>query len=32
MKNELIPFEGTNIRRLYDEESETWYFSIIHII
>ena len=32
MKNEIIPFEETNIRRLYDEESETWYFSIVDII
>jgi DNA-damage-inducible protein D len=32
MKNELIIFEGTNIRRLYDEKTETWYFSIVDIL
>ncbi len=32
MKNHLIPFENYKIRRLYDEASETWYFSIVDII
>src|SRR5271154_4932002 len=32
MKNDLIPFEDYNIRRLYDEATETWYFSIVDII
>lgn len=32
MKNDLIIFEDYKIRRLYDEETETWYFSIVDII
>lgn len=32
MKNDLIVFEDYKIRRLYDEETETWYFSLIDII
>lgn len=32
MKNDLIPFEDYRIRRLYDEATETWYFSIVDII
>ena len=32
MKNDLILFEDYKIRRLYDEETETWYFSVIDII
>jgi len=32
MKNDLIPFEDYKIRRLYDEATETWYFSIVDII
>ena len=32
MKNDLIIFEDYKIRRLYDEETETWYFSLIDII
>ena len=32
MKNDLAIFEEFKIRRLYDEESETWYFSVIDII
>ena len=32
MRNELAIFEEFKIRRLYDEESETWYFSVIDII
>ena len=32
MNHSTIPFEGHNIRRIYDEESETWFFSIVDII
>ena len=32
MKNKLAIFEDYKIRRVYDEESETWYFSVIDII
>lgn len=32
MKNDLIPFEDYKIRLLYDEATETWYFSIVDII
>lgn len=32
MKNDLILFEDYKIRRLYDETTETWYFSIVDII
>jgi hypothetical protein len=32
MKNDLILFENYKVRRLYDEETETWYFSIIDIV
>ena len=35
MKNEqqaLAVFEDFKIRRLYDEESETWYFSVVDIV
>ena len=32
MKNEVILFEGTHIRRVYDEKTETWYFSVVDII
>lgn len=32
MKNELKVFENKNIRSLYDEEQEKWYFPIIDII
>lgn len=32
MKNGLAMFEGHQIRRLYDEETETWFFSVIDII
>ena len=31
-KNALAIFEGHNIRRQYDEETETWYFSVIDIV
>lgn len=32
MKDDLVIFEGTNIRRLYDEITETWYFSFVDIL
>lgn len=32
MQNNLIVFEDYKIRRLYDEETETWYFSVVDII
>ncbi|OHB61747.1 MAG: antirepressor [Planctomycetes bacterium RBG_19FT_COMBO_48_8] len=32
MKNNLAIFEGYKIRRLYDEETETWYFSVVDIV
>jgi len=32
MKADLAMFEGYKIRRLYDEKTETWYFSVIDII
>ena len=32
MKNNLAIFEDYGIRRLYDEETETWYFSVVDII
>jgi hypothetical protein len=32
MNTPLTPFEGYNIRRQYDEKTETWYFSVIDII
>lgn len=32
MKNELAVFEAYEIRRVYDEETETWFFSVIDII
>lgn len=28
----LAVFEGKQIRRHYDEETETWYFSVVDII
>ena len=31
-KNTLAVFEDYKIRRIYDEESETWYFSVVDII
>ena len=31
-KNSLAVFENYKIRRIYDEESETWYFSVVDII
>ena len=32
MKNDLAIFEGNEIRRIYDEKKETWWFSVIDII
>lgn len=32
MKDSIIPFEEHSIRRVYDERTETWYFSVIDII
>lgn len=32
MKSDLAIFEDYRIRRLYDEETETWFFSVIDII
>jgi DNA-damage-inducible protein D len=31
MKNDLAIFEDYKIRRVYDEESETWFFSVVDI-
>ncbi len=31
-KNSLAIFEGFNIRRIYDEKTETWLFSVVDII
>ena len=32
MKNDLTVFEGHEIRRVYDETTETWWFSVVDII
>lgn len=32
MKDSLVIFEDYNIRRLYDEKTETWLFSVVDII
>ncbi len=32
MKTDMILFEDYQIRRLYDEESEIWWFSVIDIV
>ena len=32
MKSNLAIFEDYKIRRLYDEETETWFFSVVDII
>jgi DNA-damage-inducible protein D len=32
MKNKLAIFEDYKIRRVYDENTETWYFSVVDII
>jgi hypothetical protein len=32
MRKELVVFEAHNIRRHYDEQTETWWFSVVDII
>ena len=32
MEEDLAIFEDYEIRRVYDEESETWFFSVIDIV
>ncbi len=32
MKTNLAIFEDHKIRRVYDEETETWFFSVVDII
>ena len=32
MKNNLAVFEEYKIRRLYDEETEIWFFSVVGIV
>src|SRR5580658_2395893 len=32
MKNETAVFEGHGIRRIYDEKTQTWFFSVVDII
>ena len=32
MKNEIKIFEQNNIRSVYDEDQEKWYFSVVDII
>jgi len=32
MKSDIAVFEEAKIRRLYDEEAETWFFSVVDII
>lgn len=32
MNTDITIFEDYNIRRLYDEEKETWYFSVVDIV
>jgi len=32
MKNLPVQFENQNIRRLYDEKTQTWFFSVVDII
>jgi hypothetical protein len=32
MKNLPVQFENQNIRRLYDEKTETWFFSVVDIL
>jgi DNA-damage-inducible protein D len=32
MKNDLAIFEGHQIRRHYDEATETWWFSVVDIV
>jgi len=32
MKNDLAVFEEYQIRRIYEEETETWFFSVIDVV
>jgi hypothetical protein len=32
MKSNLAIFENYKIRRLYDEKTETWFFSVVDIV
>ena len=32
MKNDMTLFEDHQIRRVYDEEAEIWWFSVIDIV
>src|SRR5712671_1138083 len=32
MKADLTLFEGHKIRRIYDEKTETWFFSVVDIV
>lgn len=32
MNNDLAVFEGHEIRRCYDEKTETWWFSVVDVI
>ncbi|MCL2012418.1 MAG: hypothetical protein FWG75_06505 [Cystobacterineae bacterium] len=32
MKKGMAVFEGKNIRRVYDEKTETWFFSVVDIV
>ena len=32
MNNALVVFENFKIRRIYDEKTETWFFSVVDII
>ena len=32
MKSDIAVFEENNIRRAYDEKTETWYFSVVDIV
>lgn len=32
MKDSIIPFEGIEIRRVYDDKTETWFFSVVDIV
>ncbi len=32
MNKDLAVFEGHEIRRVYDEKTETWWFSVVDIV
>ena len=32
MKNDIAVFEEAKIRRVYNEDTETWFFSVVDII